>query len=71
MTANEERVGSAGLAPGSPSGLAVPDVISTEALQEFRVITSNADASFGRGAGAQVNVITKSGTNTLRGSAYE
>jgi hypothetical protein len=71
MSANEERVGSAGLAPGSPSGLAVPDVISTEALQEFRVITSNADASFGRGAGAQINVVTKSGSNTFRGATYE
>ena len=71
MSANEERVGVAGLAPGSPSGLAVPDVISTEALEEFRVITSNADASFGRGAGGQINVVTKSGTNTLNGSVYE
>jgi hypothetical protein len=73
MTANEED-GVAGLGPGGNpggSGLSVPNVISTEALQEFRVITSNADASFGRGAGAQVNVVTKSGTNALRGSAYE
>lgn len=71
MTANEERVGSIGLAPGNSSGLTVPDVISTEALQQFRVITSNADATFGRGAGAQINVVTKSGTNQLRGSIYE
>jgi hypothetical protein len=73
MTVNEED-GVEGLGPGGNpggSGLAVPNVISTEALHEFRVITSNADASFGRGAGAQVNVVTKSGTNTLRGSAYE
>jgi hypothetical protein len=48
-----------------------PGLISTEAVQEFRVITSNADATFGRSSGAQVNVITKSGTNTLHGSAYE
>jgi hypothetical protein len=48
-----------------------PGLISTEAVQEFRVITANADATFGRGSGAQINVITKSGTNTLRGSAYE
>jgi hypothetical protein len=48
-----------------------PGLISTEAVQEFRVITANADATFGRSSGAQVNVITKSGTNTLRGSAYE
>lgn len=48
-----------------------PGLISTEAVQEFRVITANADATFGRSSGAQVNVITKSGTNALRGSAYE
>jgi Carboxypeptidase regulatory-like domain/TonB-dependent Receptor Plug Domain len=73
MTINEED-GVGGLGPGgNPGGsaLSVPNVISTETLQEFRVVTSNADASFGRGAGAQVNVVTKSGTNALRGSAYE
>jgi hypothetical protein len=48
-----------------------PGLISTEAIQEFRVITANADATFGRSSGAQVNVITKSGTNGVRGSAYE
>ena len=71
MSANEERTGIGGIAPANPSNLAVPDVISTEALEEFRVITSNADASFGRGAGGQINVVTKSGTNTLSGSVYE
>jgi hypothetical protein len=74
MTINEEDSGSAGLGPGANPGfsaLSVPNVISTEALREFSVITSNADASFGRGAGAQVNVVTKSGTNTFRGSVYE
>jgi hypothetical protein len=69
VSANDERQ-TAGLAPGN-FGLQVPNVISTEAIQEFRVITSNADATFGRGSGAQVNVITKSGTETLRGSLYE
>ena len=48
-----------------------PGLISTEAVQEFRVIAANADATFGRSSGAQINVITKSGTNTLHGSGYE
>ena len=48
----------------------VPNVISTEALQEYRTISSNADAAFGRGSGAQVNMVTRSGTNDLHGSAY-
>jgi hypothetical protein len=69
ITANDERE-TAGLALGA-SFRQLPNVISTEALSEYRVITSNADASFGRGSGAQVNVVTKSGTNQLHGSAYE
>jgi len=42
-----------------------------DAIQEFEVLTSVVDASFGRNAGGQVNVVLKSGTNTLHGSAYE
>jgi Carboxypeptidase regulatory-like domain len=72
LGANDETQ-TAGLAPGRSdgSGIAAPNVISTEAIQEFRIITSNADATFGRGAGAQINVITKSGTNVFHGSGYE
>lgn len=42
-----------------------------DSLQEFRVTTSNYDASAGRSSGAQVNLVTKSGTNAFHGSAYE
>ncbi|MEK7755374.1 MAG: carboxypeptidase-like regulatory domain-containing protein [Acidobacteriota bacterium] len=42
-----------------------------DAVQEFRVITSNYNAEFGRSAGAVVNVITRSGTNQLHGTAFE
>ncbi len=42
-----------------------------DSLQEFRVTTSNYDASSGRSSGAQVNLVTKSGTNTVHGSLYE
>jgi hypothetical protein len=41
-----------------------------DAIAEFKVLTTGYDASFGRNAGAQVNVITKSGTNNLSGTAY-
>ena len=45
-------------------------VISQEAVQEFRVLTNGFDAEFGRATGALMNVVTKSGTNEWRGSAF-
>jgi hypothetical protein len=42
-----------------------------DALQEFRVETSNYNAQFGRFAAGVVSVVTKSGTNALHGSAFE
>ncbi len=42
-----------------------------EALQEFRVLTSNFDSEFGRTPGGVVNIITRSGTNKFHGSAYD
>jgi len=42
-----------------------------DSLQEFRVTTSNYDAASGRSSGAQMNLVTKSGTNSIHGSVYE
>jgi len=42
-----------------------------DSIQEFRLLTSNFDAEFGHFSGGIVNVITKSGTNALHGSAFE
>ncbi|MEK6324918.1 MAG: TonB-dependent receptor [Acidobacteriota bacterium] len=42
-----------------------------DAIREFEMLTSTYDASFGRNAGAQVNVVLKSGSNSLHGAAYE
>jgi len=44
---------------------------SQEAVQEFRVINSSYSTEYGRAVGGIVNIITKSGTNTLHGSLYE
>jgi hypothetical protein len=41
-----------------------------EALQEFRVSTSNYNADAGRSSGPQVSLVTRSGTNQFDGSAY-
>jgi hypothetical protein len=42
-----------------------------DSLQEFRVTTTNSNADSGRSSGAQVNLVTKSGTNNFHGSLYE
>src|SRR3989440_6193966 len=45
--------------------------ITLEAVKEFQIVASGANAEFGRTAGGVVNVITKSGTNNIHGSAFE
>ena len=56
--------------PGEPQPapfIAVP----AETVQEFRMVTASPTSSFVRSQGGEVAVVTKSGTNTLHGSAYE
>src|SRR5262245_37984396 len=43
---------------------------SQEAVQEFRILNSTFLAEYGRALGGFVNIVTKSGTNKLHGSAY-
>lgn len=45
--------------------------LNSEAIEEFRVTTTNPNANQGRSAGAQVALVTKSGTNEFHGSAFE
>jgi hypothetical protein len=45
--------------------------IPLDAMQEFRVSTSNYEPKFGRASGGVVNVTTKSGTNTFHGDVWE
>jgi hypothetical protein len=45
--------------------------VTLDSVQEFRVTTTNYNADQGDGSGAQVALITKSGTNKIHGSAYE
>ena len=53
--------------PGIAGGVLGANPDSTE---EFRVITSNFNAEYGRNTGAIIDVVTKSGTNTFHGGAY-
>src|SRR2546426_10908261 len=44
--------------------------ITLDAVKEFQVVASGASPEFGRTAGGVVNIITKSGTNEIHGSAF-
>jgi hypothetical protein len=46
-------------------------ISNPDAIQEFKVQTSTYDASYGRNPGANVNVVTKSGTNSFHGTLFE
>jgi hypothetical protein len=50
---------------------AVGQSVPLDAVQEFRVITSNFSAEYGRASGGIVNVATKAGSNNFHGSLYE
>ena len=51
-----------------PGTFAMPN---PDAISEFKIQTSSYDAGYGRNPGANVNVITKSGTNSFHGTAFE
>src|SRR6185369_2041765 len=60
-----------GVYNGDPklNGFAVTPPV--DAVREYEVLSNAYDASFGRNAGAQVNVVLQSGSNRLHGTVYE
>ena len=48
-----------------------PYQFSPDAVQEFQVTSSSYSAEYGRAGGGIINVVTRSGTNNLRGSLFE
>lgn len=56
---------------GDPKLNGVSVTSPVDAIREFEVATSTYDTSFGRNAGGQINVVTRSGGNQLHGTAYE
>ena len=59
LSANDDAAGLSGIS------------YSVDAIEQFQVITSGAQAELGRALGGYVNVVTKSGTNQLRGTVYD
>ena len=60
-----------GTYPGLTSGGGTNALVSVDAMQEFRIQTSSYAPEFGRSPGAQVSIVTKSGTNRFHGTAFD
>jgi hypothetical protein len=58
LSANDDAAGLSGIFYG------------LEVVNEFQVVTSGGQAEFGRALGGYINIVTKSGTNTLHGDVY-
>ena len=59
LSANDDAAGLSGI----PYGV--------DAVEQFQVVTSGGQAELGRALGGYINVVTKSGTNALRGTLYD
>ena len=53
---------------GSMAAAIIPNL---DSISEFRILSDNFDAEYGRYTGGQINVITKSGTNDFHGDVFE
>src|SRR5207247_7165766 len=54
----------------TPGGVRV-NLLRIDAVREFNVLTGTYSAEYGKRAGAQVTVVTQSGTNRFHGSVFE
>jgi carboxypeptidase family protein/TonB-dependent receptor-like protein len=63
--------GGAGQLPATSAFGGTSNLVSLDALEEFRILTSTFAPEYGRTPGAQISVVTKSGTNTFHGTAFE
>src|SRR6266404_3909119 len=73
---NESQTNSIGLAVDDPTTAQLPTNntvirLNSEAIEEFRVTTVNANANQGGSSGAQISLVTKAGTNSWHGAAFE
>jgi Carboxypeptidase regulatory-like domain/TonB dependent receptor len=68
-TSNGYMVNGANVEEGKNNGTSI--IPNLDSIEEFRIITNNFDSEYGNYSGGQVNVVTKSGTNSLHGSVFE
>jgi len=68
-SANGFMVNGSNVEEGKNNGAAI--IPNLDSISEFRIITNNFDAEYGNFNGGQVNVVTKSGTNKIHGSAFD
>ena len=68
-TSNGFMVNGANVEEGKNNGTSI--IPNLDSIEEFRIITNNFDAEYGNYSGGQVNVVTKSGTNSPHGSVFE
>ncbi len=70
LTSSALHTGSSGSIAGSTALGTTQSLISVDALQEFRVLSSTYSAEYGRTPGGQFTFLTRSGGNQLHGSLY-
>ena len=60
-----------GAVPATTASGGLNNLVSIDALQEFRVMTSTYAPEYGRTPGGQIQIVTRSGTNAFHGSVFE
>jgi hypothetical protein len=68
---NNAGQSTAGTLPGVSTTGGTNNLVSMDALQEFKILTSTYAPEFGRTPGGQVSIVTRSGTNQFNGTVFE
>ena len=61
----------AGAAPATSNNGGYNNLVSIDDMQEYKIQTNSFDAEYGRTPGAQLSIVTRSGTNRFHGTAFE